>query len=275
VSSILVIKQRDCINVITDGASYSPDGILATISTKVGVMPHLNALVYTRGPSNTAILAAVDMGGSFTNFDDIIEHLEEFAPDFYERHTSHFINNAFPEIELYVCGWSTKRSAPEGYLIRCCFADSSFHDNPEWLSAGGTYTAAPFKMQTLSKLCASPKITPEEMKQTKFPSHLEVEELDPKIDGLHLFHIQRSKIGTRPDQVNFHAVGGFAMLTTIRENEITQSILKRFNDKVGEPITPEPMDWNNWNKVMRPVAAPLSFMTRQQRRALGRGHDRH
>jgi len=267
VSSILVLRQPSCISMVTDAASYNSAGIVEQISTKIAVLPHLNAAIYTRGPANTTLLAAYDMGRMFGSFDELVDRLEAFATDFYERRASHFVHNEFPEIELYVCGWSAKRSAPEGYLIRCCFADSNFHDNPEWLTKGGTYTAAPFKVQTLAKLCASPGVTPEDMKQAMFPSHLEVEELDPKVAGLHLFHIQRGKLGTRPDQVNFYAVGGFAMLTTIRENEITQSILKRFNDKVGEPITPEPVDWN---KFVRPVAAPLSFMTRQQRRALER-----
>ena len=238
------MRQRKAIHMITDAAGYTADGIVANFTLKVVALPHLSAAINTRGPAFATRQIADDLENSFDTFDQIVAGLEKFAPEFYERNAERFREHDCPELEIYACGWSAARSQPEGYLIRACFEDSDFHHDQ---SMAGTYRLPPNRLQKLSACCGAPGITPADMTAAKFPEHLPVEKFDPRIDGLHLFQIQRGKLSTRKDLPPQYSVGGFATLTTIREDEISQSVLARFDDKVGELIKPECIgDWAEW-----------------------------
>jgi hypothetical protein len=276
-SSILIIRQATAIHMITDGASYTPDGILMKISTKVVSVPSLNAAVYSRGPDHTAQLAAAGMA-RFQSFDELVDGLEDFAPDFYRRNEDIYSQTEYKEAELFVCGWSEERRAPEGYIIRLCPPTSEWNEAlPSWqIEKPGSYAAPANAKQKLSALCAAPSASESDMRAALFPFPFNVEDLNPKIDGLHMFEIQRRKLSERADQPTHYSIGGLCLLTSIGRNEIKQSVLARYKDRIGEMIQPEEIDWAEWRAKAegKPSAGGLSrlksSMARRKERKLQR-----
>jgi hypothetical protein len=50
-SAINVLRQTNSVSVLTDGAAYNANGIFMFPTTKVVVLPHLNAVIAGRGPA--------------------------------------------------------------------------------------------------------------------------------------------------------------------------------------------------------------------------------
>lgn len=234
----------------------------------MALVPRINAAVHTRGPENLAILAAHEIEPNFESFDQLAGSLESFARAFYERHEARCLSTGQPETEMVVVGWSNARSAAEGYLIRMAPEKSAFEREPAF--AASNMAAPSFTKLELDELCGAPDVSFEEMRDSGFPFR-PIPELDA-VDLLHMFHLQRLKVCPPLETRKwFHAVGGFALLTTVRENETTQRILARFpEDTVGELISPKPIDWPVWFKKhpRSATAAPRPAMNRAQRRAL-------
>jgi hypothetical protein len=242
-SAIAILRQKKAIHFLTDAASYTADGVVTGIGSKVGLIENPPIAIYTRGPANTATLAARQLDGAFASFDDLIANAEDRIKCFYYVNAEHMRASGFPDLDMYLFGWSESRNCPEGYSIRCGFDDSDLHRDTDW----GGIRPAPFKLHTLSALCCAPLIDQAQLPATGFPMHLKPNKLNPETDLLHLMELmRRTPSEMKPWLPKINTVGGFALLTSVSRTGITQKVLAEYSDRVGEKITPEAIDWKKW-----------------------------
>jgi hypothetical protein len=63
-----------------------------------------------------------------------------------------------------------------------------------------------------------------------------------------------------------HLVGGIGHLVTCTKDGITMRELCRWDDEIGQPITPKPIDWKAWHAQHGPLAnVDLTSLSRLQR----------
>src|SRR5207247_6286266 len=105
----------------------------------------------------------------------------------------------------------------------------------------------------------------------------DVEKLSPTT-LLHLMEIQR-----RPGEIDARGhrrsgpsyAGGFALLTSIRRDGISQAVVHRWEeDRVGELIKPAPIDWAEWRAahvtICSATSEPPADLSRVRREMLAR-----
>jgi len=220
-TAINVFIRPDAVHVLTDGAGYAPDGRLLTIEQKVIPLASLSVVLAARGIIGLLHLYAEQISKSFTTFDGlvegvtaevwkVIEHSQgKFSPGILEAH-----------FDLIIAGWSERRDRAEMYLL--CNHDT--YGIPAWeLAQADDGYISPGSEELFARLRAR---------------GVDVfEKLDPETDGLRIIEEQRGMTwppaaGGEPIRV----VGGFCQLTTVRRDEITTRILKRWPDRIGERI---------------------------------------
>lgn len=244
-SKVVILKQGKALHVVTDGASYMADGRVSAIEQKTSVLPHLNTVIYSRGPARTSLLLGLQIQEEFTSFDAIIGgDISFFMRAFYHEHENHFRSSGFPDAEVYFFGWSQAKDRPEAHLMRCGFEDSDMFKD----QADIGYRPEPFKLvEVKGKLALAPPVDLTEMMAAGFPSQRRPDEMEPSVDLLHLFEIQRRKLSSMKPWLDPIRTGaGFAEMTTIRRDEITQKILERYPEQVGDYIAPGPIAWAQW-----------------------------
>jgi hypothetical protein len=92
--------------------------------------------------------------------------------------------------------------------------------------------------------------------------------VDPVNDLLHILEVQRQNKG---GHYKFHLVGGFALLTTITKDGITQRVVHVWpEDKVGEVITPAPVNWPQWRAKHKRLAPTMAALSKLQRDRLAK-----
>src|SRR5205807_7743824 len=150
----------------------------------------------------------------------------------------------FSESQLFFAGWLQKEDRPAAFAMLCTGDEKS----ERWQSLTAGLDWAPFTLRELD--CAgSPAPTAEECAAAGLFFGDDVEKLSPTT-LLHLMEIQR-----RPGEIDARGhrrsgpsyAGGFALLTSIRRDGISQAVVHRWEeDRVGELIKPAPIKWAEW-----------------------------
>lgn len=249
-TAINMICQRRRAFILTDGAGYDVNGVIRGFYSKTVTLPHLRAAVAVRGSIFGPALFATEWGARFTSFDDLVKGGGAVAEEVYDRMFTLLTAGGHVEIEIFLAGWSESRNRPETYWMA---SDDSLSriaaDVPSWMFI----LAEPFQV--------APMPTEDLLIQQGFDVD-DIERLDPVTDGLKVMEAQRLSVGTlSADSGPVSAVGGFASLTEIREDGVSQRIIRRWNDSIGEKIKPE--------RVV--MSDTITYMSRQQRRAAERG----
>jgi hypothetical protein len=246
-SAIAILRHKDAIHFVTDGLSYTPEGIVTGCCSKVGVVDDLKMAIFTRGPSFGAHTAAEFFADRFASFDDFVEVAPEAIRIFYETYEAEMRASSHPDMEFYFFGWSAKRTKPEAYRVRCGYSDSIMYSDKED-SSGGRYVDKPFTLLTLPDLGLAPGLQPWQLKAARFASHLKTEQMVPDVDLLHLIEIMRRTPTARfPDQPKSITVGGHAELTTVDDRGVSHRILAEYDYAIGEPLAAAaPLDWKRW-----------------------------
>jgi len=222
-TAINVIKQYTSVSVITDGAGYRADGVLAFRVQKVFPLAHLNAVIATRGSPLFAPMFAYHASIRATEFDD----LKRLAPEIAKEESSK-ASAAQPdtdsEFDLFIAGWS-ETSGPSGYVL----CNHARHGIQPWQAIDlGPINLSPHSEAIKAEL------------DLAYPKGVAADDFDPVFDGLRGLEIQRKhpvehhweKHGLRAHA----AVGAFAQLTTVTAEAITTKILRRWPDEIGEPL---------------------------------------
>jgi hypothetical protein len=222
-TAINVVQRPHAIHMLTDAASYTPDGTLGAIGPKAHPVPHLNAVFSSRGPRLFMPLVGEYIFHAFASFDQMVDGLvlhvraatEAYAPTLQRcAHGASF--------DLVVAGWSTARKRPETYVL----TDHENYGFAAWtLQPFGSLLITPWDADLAGRL----KLTQAEL----------AGKLDPVKDGLRILEAQRFvKAIQRNETEAAHGVGGFAQLTTVTAENITTRILKRWPDPIGEKLDP-------------------------------------
>ncbi|MGY4501095.1 hypothetical protein ACVWYH_005026 [Bradyrhizobium sp. GM24.11] len=108
--------------------------------------------------------------------------------------------------------------------------------------------------------------------EARFPISLaESDRLIPEIDLLQLLEVQRRILYRNRGH---HFIGGWALLTSVDQNGASQRRVHAWTeDKVGELIEPQPVDWLRWRserEAMHDVArkSVVPHLNRHERRKL-------
>jgi hypothetical protein len=261
-SAINVIVQRDAAHLITDAAVYDNDGIVRQIRPKTYVLPHLKCAIATRGPSRSTDLLGFAMATLFSSFEDLVEQIEEQLPAIIELHADELTGGGNTRVDLFIVGWS--EHGPAAYFIQT--------EPNGWVGDTEILNPPAYTLTPLPSIVASPCFTPEAGTASMEGANRvirDVDDLDASMDGLRMLEIQRrDRCALVPGGPEAHWVGGFGLWTRIGEHSVGQSVITRWNDRIGEPITPEAMDWAAWNRKFVPEVP--SQLSRHERRALER-----
>ena len=232
-TAISIIRQRDQIHVLSDGAFYKPDGTLTNIAPKVFPLPHMSAAIAFRGsqrfikPFYTRMM---DCNFNLDNLDHLLLVAAMWGREaFDEQEQADYDNHA----DLFLAGYSDARARFESYVMPT-------HDR--YSETPGFELCRAFELFDLPEVAVTPQPTAREYSAVAWIEPPSTEAFDPVRDGTKLMEAQRLCAGNLdsrvPDGLQGYGVGGFIMLTTITRYSIHQSILRRWPDEIGRPIEP-------------------------------------
>jgi len=216
-SALIVLLQHQAAHMMVDGASQAwRDGkfVHGPAVSKLHCLPHLNAVIGSRGPYGVALgfAEAINSAG-FSSFDEMrkgaAEHFENSK--MVDAVAASQLPDAWRRTEIVVAGWSA--DGPRSfYLLR---------EDSKWVTREpGSLTLAPSEpdldsaiMAALPPYCANG------------PDHFEAER-----DLVTIMEVQRkahqSQVGGIP------TIGAFALLATVTQAGISSRIVKRWPYKM-------------------------------------------
>lgn len=267
--------KHNRIVVLTDGAHYTPDGLVVGVSTKGFPVSSWPGFAVGRGPSIGALNLAAALAIKLPTFDDVIEHAEELMPSLVAELDLSGFDGDTTTIELVMTGFSKRRGAPEAYVVRTTDAlppgmtraDLDAFIAAESLAGRETFFPKAFKMIRLDDVVCAPIVDKELRRQSGYCGVDKDDPLDQvTTDMLMAIECQRQQL----DPGNGRSiVGALACLTIITPDGIEQRIVKRWeSDVIGQYIEPRPIDWKAW-RASRSVAVAgipdgLSRMQRER-----------
>jgi hypothetical protein len=249
-TSILVLRQRSSVHLMSDMAAYQRNGILRSVThRKCVAMPEISAAVACTGPAMRGAFFADRLPEMFKSFDDLVKNAEECLPELFQEYADDE-RDGDANATLYAIGWHRAQDRPAAYAMDLWTNGST---RIAQVLANSSNAAERFK---LSEQCAAgtPLPGPDLLAGAGWSIDDE-NDMDPEIGLLHLMEIQRHE-----EIESAHWVGGGAFLTSIDRNSVTQRVVHRWReDKVGEFIRPLPIDYDEWlaARSPAPVGSPL------------------
>jgi hypothetical protein len=261
-TAIFVLRQRDSVHMMTDGAAYDGEtGELHSVDLRKCIaLPELHMAIACTGPALLGQHLAERIEDEFNSFDDFITRGVVVLPDlFLEYAEDTCYGDAFST--LYIIGWNRAANRPAAFCMNL-WTDSSSRlaqvvENTSADSCGDSGYQR-FKFEELA-LAGTPIPGGDLLQAAGFSIPTDVNRMRPEIDLLHLTEIARHE-----EIEGHHWVGGTAVLTSINANCVTQKTLHVWDeDVVGELIEPLPIDWKTWRAARLPaIPAGLSRLQR-------------
>ncbi|MGX1786135.1 hypothetical protein ACWIGM_05320 [Bosea sp. NPDC055332] len=207
----------------TDAGLFTNDGTVSAILSKAYCLPHLCAVISSRGSCYFANQLILAINHSFSTFEGLIGGLSAVFRTQYETHES-TIALAGASFELWLAGWSHVRKAPESYAIASHGLTVHHHG----------VSAAPWEITRLNNRSIVPR-------DAKFDRRLAAYSIEtPEELGIAVAECQRQLRGTTPHGVEITGLAGFIQHSTVNRDGISTRILKRFPDEVGKHVAPSP-----------------------------------
>jgi len=208
------IRGRE-VHVLTDAAYLEATGRLVFIGSKIGLLPHVNAVCVTRGEGEIEGAFRAMLGTAFTSFDALTSGFRQAVQKVIDGHDA---GRGYAPFEVMAAGISEFSGKPD---IRAAFRG----DTPEPVQFySGKLWASPF-----DGVSAALKAKGIDLQSDAF---------DPVMNGVELLEAQRARVIQPAGFPPCHIVGGFAQLTTVSAAGITTRVLKRWPDQVGQRIVP-------------------------------------
>ena len=232
-AAINVIRQKQAVHVISDGAFCDNAGIVCEIGPNAFALPHLPAALAIRGSTHFMPFLVHRLSRECQSFDELLAKVARAA---YEVHGS--FPMAFgtlgygaiePDFDLVVAGWSRLQGTSASYLV-------SSHDRV----IGPGLTANPWQLLELPDVLIAPPVAEKQITATDWKVPYSAESFRPHTDGLALVKAQRLS-RREPDprfpmQGFLHVVGGFIQVTSVSSSGVNSEILHWWPDKVGRKI---------------------------------------
>lgn len=264
-SAILVLRQRDAVHMMTDGAAYEQSGIMHSVDLKkCFAMPEISAAVACTGPATISGYFGYRLQEVFDSFDDLVATGNERLPGLFQEYADAMRDgDAFST--LYLIGWHAGAARPAAYAMDM-WTDGSSRIKQVLENGAAAGTPPPERFKLLEQLVAGTPIPPaENLAVAGWKVADDINRMDPEIDLLHLMEVQRHE-----EIEGHHWVGGNALLTSVDRHGVSQRIVHTWSeDLVGRTIEPRPIiDWKAWRAARTP-AAPEG-MSRLRRQMLER-----
>jgi hypothetical protein len=241
--NIICQPRHRCVHVVTDGAHYTiPDGIVFGVGPKMLPVPHWPGVVTGRGSSVALAVLSMELSQIFQSFDEVVAGIESELPEIMDRF------NFTKQFELIIAGLSSSRDHPESYVIHPTDeAAPGAIDAAKALEGTGLLTyehPEPFKLIRLADAIQGPALTLPMLKACGFGFDQSFTPEDALTYLDNVIEAQRHDI--QPGAEGYF-VGGLVQLATVTSTGIEQRIIRRWNeDKIGQPISPLPIDWKKW-----------------------------
>ena len=259
-SAINIVRQREAVHLFSDASVYDHDGVLRYVAPKTFALPHHPAVIGTRGPNRSTDIIGAGLAGMFATFDEMVDGIEGSLPNLVEESAQYLAGGGHPRIDLMIAGWSEREQAPRSFMIMT--EENGWRPDHDLGDAVSVQTGNPYELRPLDELVISPTIDQDDI--IAAISHGKgfdgIEHMDLDAHGLMLLELQRAKrTALAPGRDAHHWVGGFAMISTVSRSGVSQRVLHRWEDQVGETISPPPVDWPEWWKERqrrRPAERP-------------------
>ncbi|MCK1657133.1 hypothetical protein [Bradyrhizobium sp. 151] len=180
-TAINIIRNGDCMHILTDGAFYTSAGILTHIGQKCFTLPTMDTALVIRGRCDVMPFLVAELDKRCSDFDSVIDEAagalqavttmaEVVLPEVLHA-------GAFdPAFELWFIGYSTSRDAFETYILPT-------HDRHPGLIA--------WQIGKVEGSICAPVPTAEAARAAGVTAQIEIETFDPEIDGLKLLEIRK------------------------------------------------------------------------------------
>lgn len=272
----VLVQPRQGVHILSDGLGYRPDGVIVRIGPKCFTIPNANCAIASMGAGSAALVFGYDLGSEYSTFDEIVENAEKAIPGIYQRHKKTFDQAQFSDVQLFIAGWSDERDQAEAYAMLVTDGSSDEHWRKMHASEDA-FAFEPFKLQRIDDYACNPGVEIETMKAAHYPvrgTTLEeiVANTDPQVDLLHMMEMQRRMETPLRAGLDLHYwVGGFALLTSVTRDGITQKVLHRWSeDRVNDVVTPQPIDWAAWRAARTANTVDFNNMSRLKREMAAR-----
>jgi hypothetical protein len=245
-SALASMVGKDFIKILTDGAIYTPDGVLVDVRRKVWTSEVVPLAVTGRGatdPVEDLATGCVLYADAKASFDEAMQRVQEALDRGAARLASG--QRAKNDVELVFAGYSET----EGFVQYLCASHDRHAGLPAW------------KLQRADDLVvAGPVVSPAELRAMEIdPERLRDADFFDR-HGADILEVMRKKKGpnpVHPELSELYGIGGQCDLTTITAEGATTRTLRTWPDKIGERIDPFSAD-------------VVQLVTRQQRRAAER-----
>lgn len=237
-SAFLSINASNKLTVMSDAATYTDDGVLTHIGSKLVEVPNMCAVMTQIGPAGYGGAILDFMADCMPmSFDRLVSVLPQKIKAF-ERSTAAAViwKGRLIQYQLFVAGWSESRNAAEAYQI---FG----RDMPVRADMPGQ---RPYKLMKSGPIVVE---GPQAIPPIEFVQWLEdiprgqssLSKFNPVRHGVSCFEAMRAAKSTlvkNPSGLAMHHVGGFVELVEISALGLERNIVKKWDDQVGERINP-------------------------------------
>jgi hypothetical protein len=261
-SALITLRQRDAVSILCDGAGYDSGGALQCVLSKAFAIPHLSAVIATRGAAVSLPFIATRLSTEFSSFDDLVSGIEEKLPKIILDSEALFALSGAASTEMAVIGWSDQNDSGMAFTIQTGDVSDT---RAEY---AGVEQPESFKLIERPDAFALPAPSADIMRDAGFRGDANIERIIPEIDLLQILEMQRQSLIEYNGQ-DICVVGGLALLSTVaRGGSITQRVIHRWPDEIGELIQPAPItDWKAWRTALaiKNAGGIPSGMSRLQR----------
>jgi hypothetical protein len=235
-AAINVIRQKQAVHIISDGAFCDASGIVCEIGPNAFVLPHLRAALAIRGSSHFMPFLVHRLSRECRSFDDLLARIAHAALEVHISFPMTFgtlgHGTVEPDFDLVVVGWSQARDAPASFLVT----------SQDRVVARGL-TSNAWQLLELPEVLIAPPIAEKQIAASGWNVPYSVESFRPDVDGIALIKAQRlsrrqldERSGLRGQA---YVVGGFVQVTSVSSHGISSDVPYWWPDKVGRKIEPE------------------------------------
>jgi hypothetical protein len=249
----------DAAYMITDSAEYYLRGEKAGVVSRLGkkgvLIPELRIMLATCGAPGLADAFADECRDCASSFDDVIRELPGRLRSMADHEA--FIRAEDPDddanhFRLFVAGWSGERRRPELYTLQSRRADD-----------GAGASMEPFSFVGGMRILVQPGgVTLDTLRNLGFVQGGQVIVRDPTKFLTAVIDWQRRNCPFE-NVAGRYCIGGEATVTRIDAKGVSERVVRRWPDQVGELITPEA-------EKEATATAPPAGMSREQRRRFER-----
>jgi hypothetical protein len=246
-SAIITLRQREAVHILCDGAGYDSEGTVRAVMSKAFAIPHLAAVIATRGSAVALPFLGTRLSALFSGFDELVSGIETELPQIVHDSEEFFAISGANSTELAVIGWSDQNDSGMAFTIQTGDANDT---RAEYVDLEQPES---FKLVERPDAFALPAPSAEIM---RVAAHgfldADIDKLVPAVDLLHIMEMQRQSLIEYNGQ-ELYVVGGLALLSTVaRGGTKTQRVIHRWQeDQIGELIEPTPIaDWKAWRAAL-------------------------